>query len=144
MSLILSSFKGKWFGIPFLSQTKGIELNSLVSLLQNSFEIVCWFSSRLDKEIIYTDKKDYQIAIGYQNDIFRDGLKATVAGDHSISYLSVDEGPKQSDSADMAAKGEMTNVINTTNSPNYFDDEESIDQNTITEEYQNEANGKVR
>lgn len=100
---------------------------------------------KLDEEIIYTDKDDYQLAIGYHNDIFKNGLKATVTIDHAVLPTSVEEKSKPSgDSTEMAASDDDTSARNNdTKVSSSFDEEESIDQNGVTEQYQNEANGKA-
>ena len=94
--------------------------------------------------MIYTDELDHQMAIAYQNDIFNNGLKATVKGDHITSNTVPRKGPTESDGTEAVGTDEKSFVNNKTNGLESNYDEESIDQNMISEQYQNEAQGKVR
>ena len=109
-------------------------------------DALCGFFLRFDEEIIYTDKDEYQLAIGYHNDIFKNGLKATITLDHAVMPMSVEERPKPSgDNRERSASDDDTSLKNNdTKVSSSFDEEESIDQNGVTEQYQAEANGKVR
>ena len=86
------------------------------------------------------------MAIGYQNKIFSNGLMATVPGDHAVTAAHPEAGSTSVANGALASENVDSKGMNGTNETvnSSTDDEESIDQNMIVEQYQNEINGKVR
>ena len=87
------------------------------------------------------------MAIRYQNEIFKNGLTASIASDSITTPMTYEEAVRPTEGVDV-----MTNDVAGVNATNpakelansQTDDEERIDQNPVVEQFQNEINGKVR
>lgn len=110
-----------------------------------TFVIKVSFFFRLDEDIIYTDKKEYQMAVGYQNKIFINGLRATVdtimnpVGVGNEVGVSAENETSAVEEVEVNGSSRKNETIHSST-----DDEDSIDQNLVMEEYKNEMTGKVR
>eukprot|EP00795_Rhopilema_esculentum_P007153 gene7153-12809_t len=111
------------------------------------FEVDYMFE--LDKDIIFTDKADYKLAVGYQNAIFQNGI-TVIDPEEKLSRSSqakviLDRSKFKDTEHTVNQTVHPVNQSNTDVTGNSSsDDEENIDQNPVVEQYKEEMNGKVR